>query len=236
VAASFVQAAHAEVDTAGAGSITANFAANVTAGNSIAIFGFDYTAGNAPGLSITSTGETVTFVDGTDNNDGGAATWKTWYIKNAAGGHTDVALNWTYTGSNFPRLFVVEVSGVDTTAPLDAHMLLAGDTAHFNNAGTTDANTAAITPVTNGCILVAAMFQGGDVTVPTVGTGWTNAVGNGNSAGDGCRVEYFVQTTAAAINATWTYSGGATSADFAVLAFKPSSGGPATPLMGQIWL
>jgi len=228
VAVTFLQAAHANADSVGAGSITANFASNITAGSAIAIFAFDYTGGYNTGMSVASTGETVVPVAGTELNDSGLATWKTYYIKNAAGGHTDVTLSFT-SGTNFPRLFIVEVNGVDTVAPLSANMLSAGDSAHFNNSGTTDGNTASITPAHDGSIIIAAMFQGTDTTVPSVGTGWTNADSLSNGAGDATRVEYKVQTTAAQINATWTYSGSATLADFAALAFKPSGGAVATP-------
>ena len=228
MAVTFLQAAHANADAVGAGSVTANFAANITAGSAIAIFAFDYTGGYNTGMSVASTGETVVPVAGTELNDSGLATWKTYYIKNAAGGHTDVTLSFT-SGTNFPRLFIVEVNGVDTVAPLSANMLSAGDSAHFNNSGTTDGNTASITPAHDGSIIIAAMFQGTDTTVPSVGTGWTNADSLSNGAGDATRVEYKVQTTAAQINATWTYSGSATLAEFAALAFKPSGGAVATP-------
>lgn len=122
----------------------------------------------------------------------------------------------TSASSAFPAGQVLAFSGVDAS-PFDTQ----------NGNTTTDSTiqTGSVTPAEDGSLLVAGVGHVRGVS-PTIGSGFTvtdsNALSGGNYYGAGAA--YLVQTTAAAINPTWTLdSSGVLAATIAV--FGPSAGG-----------
>lgn len=107
--------------TASATTTTATFDSNVTARNLIRVMAsWDGGLGVLSGIA-DSLGNTYTAVD--NLSDGGNPNhYATWYAKDIAGGACTVTV--TYTSARpITLLHVEEISGVDTTAPLDQHGL-----------------------------------------------------------------------------------------------------------------
>lgn len=124
----------------------------------------------------------------------------------------------TSASSAFPAGQVLAFSGVDAS-PFDVQ----------NGNTTTDSTiqTGSVTPAEDGSLIVAGVGHVRGVS-PTIGSGFavtdSNALYGGTYYGAGAA--YLVQTTAAAINPTWTLdSSGVLAATIAV--FAPSAGGGA---------
>lgn len=122
-----------------------------------------------------------------------------WYVKNptVGSGHT-----FTVTATNnSPAMYVAGWSGADLTAPLSAVNHGGGG---FGSTG----QPGSVTPGADGALLVTIVNHG--TSTASIDTGYTV---NGNGVGQVVQVDnahygiagaYFIQTTAAAINPTWS--------------------------------
>lgn len=154
-----------------------------------------------------------------------------FYCKNGAGGagHT---FSVDVDSTQRVMLFGFELTGVDTTAPLDA------DTDyHLDNDGT---------PYTDGGITIA---QANEILISfivadTGGTTVTYTAGNSFTKFDAqtdnatywpCAVGYRVVSSIAAYNASWTHdgSGGADTCNLILVGFKELASGTQVALTGQ---
>lgn len=123
-----------------------------------------------------------------------------YYAKNATVG---TGHNFTVFASGalfYPAIIVHAFSGVHVTSPFDVE----------NGTATTSGNSVSpgsITPTQNGALVVAG-FGGENVGSIAVGSSLTQTTRNyfsgNNMAG---ATGYIIQTTAAAINPTWTWTG-----------------------------
>lgn len=155
----------------------------------------------ASGVSIAVTdisdskSNTWTLVGATNYSFFGADFMQMFYAKAPAvgAGHTFTV---THTGSG-AALAVACFSGVDTTAPADK----------FNGTGGsgTSLQPGGITPASANELILSGLFYD-QAGAPSVGSGLTLLDATGEVAGTnfGCAMGYVVQTTATAINPTWT--------------------------------
>lgn len=197
----------------------------------VAVLPSNMTAGNLIAVHINWSSEVITLDSVTDSDSnsytilhnpttGTASTHSAAlaYAGNIAGGSATITA--TFSASIGSRIIVHEVSGVDTTTPLDKSDMQGQD-----NPGTgTDAITSpSITPGADGAYIFGTTTTLSGV-LPTAGTNFTireNPVG-------GARVsEDLIQATAAAIAATFTTS--SSSADYitGIMAFKEAGAAPA---------
>lgn len=97
-----------------------------------------------------------------------------------------------------------------------------------NGATTTSGNTSlatgSITPSVNGCVIVAGLVgndsTGGD---PTIDSGFSTPVVGHATGGQsvGAAISYKIQTTAAAVNPTWSWTNSGSEAVAVIASFKP---------------
>lgn len=191
----FVQAEQATSD-ADLGSIAATFDTSVTSGNLI------YVAlshgGDAATWGVTDNqGNTYTQIrntrDATNHQD-----ITTFYAKNVTGGSVTVTGSLDPTTRTFRRISIVELSGRDTTAPLDVEN---GNASLTGSNATDGVVSGSITPTANGAMVVGAVMDTTGVASISAGTGFTERSDLG-----GLQVEDLTQATAASIQATWTFS------------------------------
>ena len=127
-------------------------------------------------------------------------------------------------------------SGVDTTTPLD--VAVSGPNVEYNSY---DILSPAITPVTDGCMLLATGNQRRSLPAPTVDNGYSN-IGHmegtrNNSATTSCIAEK-LQATAAVDGVTIFDFGLTTSAYGSIgwkIALRPAGGPPPGDEVGFLW-
>jgi hypothetical protein len=110
-----------------------------------------------------------------------------------------------------------DLSGADTTAPLEAHAILQNQTATTNPVG------PSVTPSTNGGFAVAAIGPQGNATA--VGSPFTGDTFDSNT---GAGIAHNAYATAGNLNPSWTQSSSGTW-DAVIAAFKPSGIVPKKP-------
>jgi hypothetical protein len=153
-----------------------------------------------------------------------------YYLPNNSSGNKTVTVTMSGTNTNL-RLRLLEVSGADTSTPLDQ----CSPTNDQTNPGTgTDAVTSAsVNTTTDGQFIVGfSTEQSANAVTWTAGTGYTLA--NGGSIFN--ISEHQVQTSAGAIAATFTQS--SASADFrsGIATFKAAGGAASSPPNGAALL
>lgn len=150
-----------------------------------------------------------------------------FYAKNPTVGSGHVFTFGPYSNA-YIFVSVLAYSGADTTAPFDVE-----------NGATTAAaaplTTGSITPSVNGALIVSAWSGMLGATGPTVGTGltlrhWANPAGGNNLGGASADL---IQTTAAAINPSWSWTG-TDNVAVTVAAFKPLAGSTAQGRVSQL--
>jgi hypothetical protein len=142
-----------------------------------------------------------------------------WYAKNATvgTGHT-----FTVSGTGiYPHLAVAAFSGSNTTAPADQQNGATG-------SGVTSLATGSVTPAEDNELVVAGLC-GFDPVTPTINSSFTAtdtepSAGGSNMTGG---LAYKVQTTATAVNPTWSWNA-SDSAAVSIASFK-AGGGDTTP-------
>lgn len=156
--AAIIRVQHLTTDsTANANTVTLTVTA-LTAGNLIVVVGMG--SGSDTVSSITDNGGTPnTYVQVTSARglEAAGGRWcDIWYAKNSNGGATTVTLTVGATNTNRKIIMVWEVSGIDTTSPLD------GNGTHVNDgAATTTPLGAAITTTNANDFLAAALRTAG---------------------------------------------------------------------------
>lgn len=113
----------------------------------------------------------------------------------------------------FASIYVLYASG-SNVVPLDQQN-------GANSAGATSLQPGSVTPVQNGELIVTAItdFTG---TAPTIGSGFTitNAQAFTSAVNYAGGMAYLIQTTAAAINPTWTSFGASIACAASIVSFK----------------
>lgn len=203
----------------------AAFGSSVTAGNLIHVFILYRDSGEGTGHSISdSLGNTYTLIANSNRTNRRTAHF---YASNISGGSCTVTLS-TPNNNPFRSLAVVEISGLDTSAPLDVHSENVQDP-----AGTgTDAVVSGSATATAAGYLSACGIQVEDIgygAPPNAGTGFTNdgAVLPPVGVNQG-RLEH-ASVSAGSQQATFTstYSGGGAHISLMAI-FKDAGGGGAT--------
>jgi hypothetical protein len=147
---------------------------------------------------------------------GGTATY---YVKSAVSGNTTITVSWGADPS-FGGLVAHEVSGMNTSAPLDQHII---NTQVNPGLGTDAITSTAKTPVANGEYIFGCNFDnGGGSLSESAGTNFT--IRENNAASLFTASEDLgatgIQSTAANIAATFTTNPSETSAVTALMTFK----------------
>lgn len=201
--------------------VAATFDANVTAGNLICGYVMWGWSGAQPTLdSVTdSLGNTYTLLHNPTNATPGALKFAAamFYAKNISGGADTVTA--TFSGSVSPRRIVIhEVSGADTTAPLDVSAMLAQSDP---GTGTDAVTSGSVTTTASGDYIFGATADVSQGTTPVAGTGFTSREG-----ANVMRSEDQIQASAGSIAATFTGSNSIADYISGIMTFKPAGGGP----------
>lgn len=156
------------------------------------------------GLTISvASGTAQTFIQfETTLNSGGTGQLNGWYVKNCASGTTGITIT-RATGSGQMVISVTEVSGANTTTPLDqtANSLLSG------NTGTT-ATTTTANEFWWG-VFMGASLSGGAPTMANLGVGWTSDQNPSTTMG-GANTDIAILTTYNIVLTTGTANNTAT--------------------------
>ena len=205
----------------------------------IALVTSAYTAGNTNGsttpacnttganllvvtVSWFTGGGTVTVSDSKSNtnwtqltkSDRGFAFECIWYCKNptVGDGHTFTVAS---TGG-YASIHAVAFSGADTTAPFDK------ENGSWGSSVSTQ-QTGSITPAEDNEVVVygCSTDNSKDISSVDVGTLLSHNAHTGNSFGNS--LAYIIQTTAGAINPTFTLSGSSTTPNAVIASFKVAS-------------
>jgi len=157
------------------------------------------------------------------------------YVKNSSAGTPTITI--TYTGStNFYHFIVIaELSGRDTTAPLDGNNAQVQDTFPNSTDGIT---SGTFVPATDGCDIIALCGTDFDFSPSfSRGTNFGTTVESNPGAAWNMLAEFRNQASAASAAGTFT-SDSASAAKIwtAAMAFKPAAGGAsAVPLLMQYY-
>lgn len=152
------------------------------------------------------------------------------YAKNVAGG-SKPTVTVTFSGATSNRdVAIHEVSGADTTSPLDGHT----NGANVTGSGANSLSTAAFTTTANGDYLAAAMGSPpqSNQTV-SAGTGYTLQVSD-NAHAEMFASESQIQTTASASTVGVFGSSGFAGAIVTAASFLAAGGGPSVPTYPQL--
>jgi hypothetical protein len=174
-------------------------------------------AGNAAGLGGTPTdskGNTWTPRTGYSSGANGAV--KTFYAENpvVGSGHT-----FTYSrASSFPVIMILAFSGTVLTSVYDVEN-------GAGQVGGTTLQTGNASPSVNNEVLIAGTGIEGTGRTATINSSFTGLIG---IAGDGATrmggyAAYLIQTSASAVNPTWTYSGAVTRVAANITTFKAAT-------------
>jgi hypothetical protein len=172
-----------------------------------------YTGGTLTSLTDSTGGTWVQIVAASANIRGAVL----YYLKNAGAGHTSSTHTITVAGTGiFAGTDFAAFSGSDLTAPLDQ--------SSSANGTTTPGTPGSITPTVNNELVISSVAVG--VGTPSVGSGMAllEAYADGTNVGGG--MAYLIQTSAAAINPSWSYTSGDNGVT--VASFKVSTGGGPT--------
>lgn len=220
MAAAYVQSANG---TGFASStVTATFTtSNNTTGNILVAFA---NGGLAP---------TITFTDGAGNTwtsigtgtSGFSFTCQAGWAQVVSGGGTKITITANFTvASGNQTLIITELSGIDTTTPVD-------NFAYANTTfgtGTDAFSSGNFTTTNNGCLIYGAITdENGNANAFSAGTGFTRREsytfdGGGRFAAS----EDLIQSTAGSIAATFTNTVGGAIGNQVGVGFKPGGGGP----------
>lgn len=187
--------AYSLVNHVAAGSVNTNditTAAIDTSGSDILIAVTSY---YATGTDSVTDSKGNTWVKLNDYTNGAFNRVTISYVKSAT-----VGTNHTFTSSgangSFPAIAVAAFSGSNTSAPFDQQ-----------NGSTSSDTPGSITPTTDNQLIISGISTlSGAGSAPTIDSGFTvtDSHGNAASAYAGYGLAYKIQTTAAAVNPTWT--------------------------------
>lgn len=192
-------------------------------------------------VGVTASDSTATDSGTPPVADGGTNTWT--YAKSSAStqgdycgiayaknitGQAGEALVYSLNGLGYPDACLIEVSGCDTSSPVDVAPTFAAST----GVGVSSLNTPAITPTAGQRLLVVAGDggNGGALTITDNGTAaatWTT-IANSSGTGQPFLLAYSIVTADGSHNysATYNRAGAVGGAACGIAAFKIASGGP----------
>jgi len=141
-----------------------------------------------------------------------------WYAKNATVG-TGHTVTVSATGI-YPVLTVYAVSGADPTAPLDVET----GKPPVGGSSSSPITAGAVTPTVNGALVVCGFGGFNNLTNPVVDSGVTQTTTQNPVAGTCVSggAGYKIQTTAAAINPSWSWTGPNDYVTAVIAVFKPT--------------
>ncbi len=166
-------------------------------------------------ISDPSNGTWLDIDSSEGTTSGQNAILRTAYVKSTVGGTFDVTVAANSSVIDRARIIIHEVSGADTTTPLDQHTIQA---LVAPGAGTDAITSGAVTTTANGEYIFGASLTAIAFDTVAHGTNFTDGVINNYSAS-----EYRTQTTAGSQAGTFTSGGGATYR-IAVATFKAAAG------------
>lgn len=211
MAIAFVQSKGAQSSGA-VGSLGVLFDASTATGNLIAVGVTFYQVG-----TYTVTDGTNTYTQDktiTDGGGGGNNTATVWHTYETSGGSRTVTV--TNTGGNkYTSVGLAEFSGVDSgVAP----------STNSKEDTTTPTGAGSVTSATDGSLYFACLVFGSGGTC-TPDSPFTTAYENESASNQPISTVYHVQTTAAALEPTWTMGTSPQAMAACVAVFSPSSGG-----------
>jgi hypothetical protein len=179
--------------------VIGSFGSNVTAGSLVvAAISWDSGAGDTRTLSSVSDGTAWTIL-GTTVDTTNHQTCAFAYRQNHPGGATTVTATISTT-TDFRRISLAEYAGVATTGAYDTGSFHGQGTSNTTGSNNVSAGTA-VTPTAAGAIVIGAVMDTANGSnTQTAGTGFTKRVVFGL-----CAIEDQIQTSAAAVTATWTF-------------------------------
>lgn len=194
--------------------------------NTLFAFVSDY---GAVAKSTFSDSKSNTWTELTEQNVGAFTRGRWLYAKNATvgTGHTFTAA--TGGTGKYPSFRAYAYSGGDTTAPFDVEN---GATA----LAASSVQTGSVTPSVNDELILAGVAFGAVLTY-TINSGFS-AVDEQNfspGAAFGSATATLVQTTAGAVNPTWS-NGGSDAMAACIATFKAGAGGPTTAQLSPAML
>ncbi len=216
-------------------------------GNGFTTSGFDSSGANFLVIAITylDSSSVHPFIT-TDFSDSKSNTWtaltnqisqglpdafiaiRFFYCKNptVGSGHTFTLTYASGSSPFYPTISILAYSGVDTTSPFDQE----NGIFVFNNAATS-IQPGSITPSSNNYLVVSAVSLKESSADYSINSGLTIREANPLSSGKafGQAIADLVQGTAAAINPTWTASGG-NFYNCVIASFKVAAGGGGTAI------
>lgn len=190
-----------------------------TTGATLLVVGLAETDG---GTGTISDSKANTWHQLTVNNEVSANQSTIWYAFDKSGsalvvgsGHTVTV---TATG-DFPGLTVIALSGTDTTAPFDLQ------SGHAIGGAATSVQPGSLTPSAANCIVIT-VYSTDDTTGTAINSGFTKAdtLATGSFGETGTALGYIIQTTATAVNPTWSETN-ASGLTASMASFKAAAGG-----------
>ncbi len=177
----------------------------------------------ASAVPTVSDSKSNTWITRTSYTPGGDTTRHTIaYCENptVGSGHT-----FTLSGSGiYPAAEVRAFSGTLTASSYDT------ENGTSTSSGVTSQAVGSVTPAANGEVLVAGWSLYGGITSPSVNSGFTLGTGVAYGAGSnfGLQSAYLIQTSAAAVNPTLSWTSSVKSAS-SIATFKPLASGLLVP-------
>lgn len=190
--------------------VTSNFWQSTNGNGASGIASIDSTGANFLVATIADADGTSTLSDSKSNlgwtkrtTYGTAPRISIWYCANPTVG-TAHTFTVTATGK-YPTLSVASFSGGATVAPYDVE-----NGATLSNASLI--STGSITPTADNMLVIAGLARDGAASASSINGGFTIAQDHGIVGGQayGGSMAYLIQTTAAAANPQWSWTGGST--------------------------
>lgn len=209
--------------------------AGVTAGNCLILINDYYRSGNnstaniatptdSGGTLVATRADTATpVVDQTANTFGVGI----WYEKNCAAGTHNVSVS-PGTGTSSNNAYLIEVSGLDTTAPLDVTAINSGggSTTQSRTSGTTAA-IAQTNSIAFAAVGMVSTVGQANIAITNPPTGYTTIYVENNSLVDvGAEFAYKNGLSAGTQSVTWSWTDATTSGSLGTIAVFKDSGAP----------
>lgn len=205
----------------GASTVAATFDRNTTSGNLIVVG----IGSGAQDISSITDSQGNTYVKARDG-----VNWSyndIWYAKNITGGACTVTV--TLAGSTHATVHIYEVTGADTTAPLDVTAYNSGDGSTSNTPTVTSGVTVSSEQIV---FVMGSFFQGSGANVFSVGSGYENFSGTNSTPTSGQTVSSGMESkriiAAAAQTGTFGLSFGTGFWEVALATFKIATAGAST--------
>lgn len=225
MAIAHVQTKAANTENSAHTTLALTFDSSATSGNLIVVSVGYYPAARSITSVTDSQGNTYTAVAAVFTTDAGDPhEAQIYYAKNISGG-SSFQITVTYDSSlSYSGMSASEYSGLDTTAPLDAHSETSAQTAG-NPLAATWTSASFTTTVADELIYVFGMSNNGAAGPLAAGSGYTMRTTSGYAGRMGA-MDQIVSATQSSVTATMTDSfGGSMSYGMAVATFKIAGAG-----------